>query len=308
MSDEEQSTTRDGENPDSPHHASRITHHSAPVTAAALGFETTDDGWRKSVGGRTLTFRRVRSQADFESCERLQRDVFGVSETDLASFSIMVVIPKTGGEVLGAFDGERMIGYIQGYGGFVDRQPRLISDLMAVEPAYRGGLGYALKTLQAAVALEASFPEMRWTVDPLRAANARLNFERLGALCNEYAENVYGEDFAGGLYGGLPSDRLVVTWPLASERVATRLLDPYTPLSLAEVVDLPDYTPGVTGPARLAIPSDIDALLATDPPAARDWRFRLRDALTNAFAHGYAITGFAGERGVDVGYYVLESD
>jgi len=276
------------------------------ISTVTLGFETTKDGWLKTVGGRTLQFRRVRSRADFEGCERLQREVFGVSQTDLASFSIMVVIPKTGGEVLGAFDGERMVGYIQGYGGFVSRQPRLISDLMAVEPAYRGGLGYALKTLQAAVAIEAGFPEMSWTVDPLRAANARLNFERLGALCNEYGENLYGEDFAGGLYGGLPSDRLIVTWRLDSARVVSRLLDPYTPLSLKAVAEIVDGTPNTVSPVRIAIPSDIDTVLEADPTAARDWRFRLRDALNDAFARGYAITGFAGERGTPVGYYVLD--
>jgi predicted GNAT superfamily acetyltransferase len=278
------------------------------ITTEALGFETTDAGWRKIVGGRTIDFRRIRTQADFAGCERLQREVFGVTETDLASFSIMVMIPKTGGEVLGAFDSERMVGYIQGYGGYIDRQPRLISDLMAVEPAYRGGLGYALKTLQAAVTLTAGFSEMVWTVDPLRAANARLNFERLGAVCHDYVENLYGEDFAGGLYGGLPSDRLVVSWPLESDRVATRLLEPYTPLSLNDAASLPDYMSNLTGTARLAIPTDIDAILDLDPAAARNWRFRLRSSLHDAFARGYAITGFAGQRDAEVGYYVLERD
>jgi predicted GNAT superfamily acetyltransferase len=278
------------------------------LTPGALGFATVPGGWRRTVGGRDLSFRRVRTREDFAACERLQREVFGVTETDLASFSLLVVIPKTGGEILGAFDGDRMVGYIQGYGGFVNQQPRLISDLMAVEPAYRGGLGYALKTLQATVALAAGFPEMTWTVDPLRAANARLNFERLGAICHEYVENLYGEEFAGGLYGGLPSDRLVITWNLNSQRVAERLLRPdaYTPLTPTDVDCLPDYALGISGPARLAIPSDIDTLLANDPATTRDWRFRTRAALTDAFARGFTITGFAGQRDNDVGYYVLD--
>lgn len=276
------------------------------ITAQALGFTLTGDGWRRMVGGRELRFRRVRSRADFEQCERLQREVFGVSEHDLASFSILVIIPKTGGEVLGAFDGARMVGYIQGYGGYVDGRPRLISDLMAVEPEYRGGLGYALKTLQAAVALEAGFPEIRWTVDPLRAANARLNFERLGAHANEYIENLYGEDFAEGLYGGMPSDRLVVTWPLTSERVRQRLLSGYQPLAPDALDAVPDYSPSAPARTRLAIPSDIDELLARDPEDACNWRQRTRAALEAAFAAGYAITGFAGQPGSQRGYLQLE--
>lgn len=276
------------------------------ITAQALGFTIMDDGWQRTVGHRELRFRRVRSRSDFEQCERLQREVFGVSEHDLASFSILVIIPKTGGEVLGAFDGERMVGYIQGYGGYVDGRPQLISDLMAVELSYRGGLGYALKVLQAVVALDAGFSEMRWTVDPLRAANARLNFERLGAYANDYIENLYGEDFATGLYGGMPSDRLVITWPLTSERVRRRLLGGYQPLAHDALERIPDYRAGQDSPARLAIPSDIDALLAHDPDDARDWRYRVRAALTAAFGDGLAITGFSGTSASEYGYLLLE--
>jgi predicted GNAT superfamily acetyltransferase len=279
------------------------------LTAAALGFEVLADGWRKQVGTRQLHFRRVRARRDFAQCERLQREVFGVGDYDLASFSTMVIIPKTGGEVLGAFDAAdpaRMVGYVQAYGGFVDGHPRLISDLMAVEEAYRGGTGYALKTLQAVVALEAGFPEIVWTVDPLRAGNARLNFERLGAVAREYVRDLYGSDFAGGLYGGLPSDRLVVHWALRSARVTSRLLSSYQPLDPARIAHLPEYAPETTGPARIAIPTDIDAVLGVDPDGARDWRFRLRAALENAFARGYAITGFAGQRGEAQGQYVVE--
>jgi predicted GNAT superfamily acetyltransferase len=179
--------------------------------------------------------------------------------------------------------------------------------MMLVEPAHRGGLGYALKTLQAAVALAAGFELVSWTVDPLRAANARLNFERLGACCDEYVEDLYGSDFAAGLYGGMPSDRLLVRWEIAGARVSRRLLHGYQPLSPDALRGLPDYVPGIGAErTRLPIPSDIDTLLARDPRAALDWRYRLRFALENAFADGYAITGFAGTRKASVGYYLLE--
>ena len=276
------------------------------ITAQALGFSPSSDGWQRTVAGRELHFRRVRTRSDFEQCERLQREVFGVSEHDQASFSIMVIIPKTGGEVLGAFDSQRMVGYIQGYGGYVNGQPRLISDLMAVEPEYRGGLGYALKILQAAVTLEAGFEEMVWTVDPLRAANARLNFERLGAHSSEYVENLYGDDFAEGLYGGMPSDRLVVTWPLTSERVRQRLLSGYQPLGPDALAGVPDYNDHAPARVRVAIPSDIDTLLAHDAEDALIRRYRVRAALESAFANGYTITGFAGHRGSAIGNLQLE--
>jgi len=43
------------------------------------------------VWGRSLDFRRVPARADFAQPERLQWEGCGVSERNLASFSILVV-------------------------------------------------------------------------------------------------------------------------------------------------------------------------------------------------------------------------
>jgi predicted GNAT superfamily acetyltransferase len=279
------------------------------VAPETLGFESSSEGWWKTVGERRLLFTRLRSRLNLEKTERLQRMVFGVSDRDLASSSILVAVHETGGEVLGAFDGERLVGFVSGWGGYVDGRTRLVSDLMAVEAGYRGGIGFALKALQAVIAFQAGFEEIVWTVDPLRAANARLNFERLGAHASKYLRNVYGEHFGEGLYGGLPSDRLFVTWPLRSARVRSRLLRRYQPLAPGAVAALPEYVPSTSeSQVRLAVPGDFDGLLASDPARAREWRFRLRDNLEAAFASGYVVTGFAGRGGEPQGYYVLERD
>jgi predicted GNAT superfamily acetyltransferase len=279
------------------------------VAFETLGFESGSEGWWKTVGERRLLFTRLHSRLDLEKTERLQRTVFGVSDRDLASSSILVAVHETGGEVLGAFDGERLVGFVSGWGGYVDGRARLVSDLMAVEAGYRGGIGFALKALQAVVASQAGFEEITWTVDPLRAANARLNFERLGAHARKYMRNVYGEHFGEGLYGGLPSDRLFITWPLRSARVRSRLLGRYEPLAPSTLATLPEYASGASeSRVRLAVPGDFDGLLASDPARAREWRFRLRDILEAAFASGYVITGFAGRRGEPRGYYLLDHD
>lgn len=263
------------------------------LTPEALGFTVTANGWQKVLHGRTLTFRLLHDWADFEAVERLQREVFGISDHDLLAASILIVIPKTGGQVLGAFSGDELVGFLTAYGGYVARSPLLVSDMLAVAPAWRGGLGFALKALQAAIALADGFHEITWTVDPLRAANARLNFERLGASACEYHDNLYGSDFASGLYGGLPTDRLVVTWPIAQPSVAARLLGNEAPRDPGTLDRLPVFAvPGPTQ-ARVPIPADIDILVATDLDAARDWRFRVRAALHAAFAASYTITGFA---------------
>ena len=287
----------------------RVRSSADPAPAEALGFEGCPEGWRKTVGGRRLLFARLRSRPELAETERLQRTIFGVSDRDLVSSATLAAVHKTGGEVFGAFDGERLVGFLSGWGGYVGGRARIVSDLMAVEAGYRGGLGFALKALQAVDASWAGFEEIVWTVDPLRVANARLNFERLGAHANEYLRNVYGEAFGEGLYGGLPSDRLFITWPLRSARVRSRPLGRYEPLGPAALGALPDYSPdGSEDRVRLAIPGDFDGLLAEDPAQAREWRFRLRGNVEAAFASGYSITGFAGQRGASRGYYLLERD
>ena len=275
------------------------------ITPEALGFTVTATGWQKVLRGRLLTFRLLHDWADFEAVERLQRAVFGVSDHDLIAASILIVIPKTGGQILGAFADDDLVGFLTAYGGYVARRPLLVSDMLAVAPTWRGGLGFALKTLQAALALADGFREITWTVDPLRAANARLNFERLGAQALEYHNDFYGSDFASGLYGGLPTDRLVVTWPLDQPHVADRLLGRHVPCDPGALDALPMFTTPGSAQTRVPIPADIDSLVARDLDAARDWRFRVRAALHEAFAAGYAITGFASARDGGEGQLLL---
>ena len=67
-----------------------------------------------------------------------------------------------------------------------------------------------------------------------------------------------------------------------------------TPRDPAAVAALPDWAPELRGDAaRVAIPNDIDGLLARDPEAAHRWRFGVREALEGAFAEGWRVDGFA---------------
>ena len=178
--------------------------------------------WRKRVGGREIEFRTVRDLAPLAAVEALQRTVFaGIAEVDVAGPGMLVVVPETGGEVIGAYrtgpTGEELVGFVIGWGGYVGGRPRVLSDMLGVRADLRGGgLGAELKKLQAALAVSRGFVDVVWTVDPLRAANARLNFEKLGAYADRYEIDRYGPELATGLYGGLPTDRLHV---VTSERV-----------------------------------------------------------------------------------------
>lgn len=270
---------------------------------AALGFRGDDaQGWVATIRERSAQLRLLRTLHDLRHAEQLQEEVFGVSERDLMPANELIVVPETGGAVIAAFlpnAPERAAGVLVGWGGFVGR-PRVVSDFLAVRPEARNiGLAEQMKRLQAAIALQRGFQEIVWTVDPLRAANARLNFTKLGAVARSYEIDRYGATFAAGLYGGIPTDRLHVTWDITTPRVVAHLTGDAAP-GRRDRGALPPFTPGMAAEsAAIAIPADVDALLAIDSDAALAWRLRVREALTRAFAEGFAVTGFSAAQGED---------
>jgi predicted GNAT superfamily acetyltransferase len=277
----------------------------------ALGFSGNEEtGWVRSMRGRKIRFRILRSLAELAHAERLQEEVFGVSERDLIPANELIVVPETGGAVIAAFlpdDPDRAVGILVGWGGFVGR-PRMVSDFLAILPEARSlGLATELKRLQAGIGLSRGFEEIVWTVDPLRAANARLNFGKLGATADRYEIDRYGATFAMTLYGGLPTDRLHITWDILSPRVISRLLGQEDTRSPEEARDPAPFMPGMSeNTALVAIPSDIDALLAAKPDQALAWRLRIRQSLCAAFAAGFVITGFRPAAGGADPAYLLE--
>lgn len=261
------------------------------LAPAQLGFMPIDAAtpperqaaWEMALRGRMVRFKSLKTLEEFAPVERIERDTLGFDDVDLLSASALLTVPETGGAVLAAFlddgDGERMIAAGIGWGGFVDGRARLISDFLGVDRAARSlGIGAAMKRLQAATASVAGFEEIVWTVDPLRAANARLNFSKLRAYSDHYEQNRYGEAMGQSHYGGLPSDRLHVTWPLTSKRVIAALRqEPPRPRE-----------PGET--RLVTIPDDIDAIIAGSKAEALAWRMRVREELEPLQAAGWVIT------------------
>lgn len=282
----------------------------AELTPAALGFAGSEAaGWSRVVRGMPVEVRILRTLDDLAHAEQLQFEVLGVTERDLIPANELIVIAETGGAVFGAFaadEPETALAVLVGWGGYVYR-PRLVSDFLAVRPEARNlGLAAELKRLQAAVARQRGFAEIVWTVDPLRAANARLNFAKLGATADAYEIDRYGAGFATGLYGGMPTDRIHVTWEITAPEVVDRILGIAAPPALSGEGIAP-FAPGTTASAAtVAIPADIDALLGSNPDEAMAWRHQVRDLLPAAFGEGFAITGFIPAQGEEAPYLYLE--
>jgi predicted GNAT superfamily acetyltransferase len=87
-----------------------------------------------------------------------------------------------------------------------------------VDHGWQGrGVGRALKLGQRDYVLAATgITRMRWSYDPVRAANGHFNLDVLGARGRWFVRNLYGVDDMGRDIGH-PSDRLIVDWDLTGE-------------------------------------------------------------------------------------------
>ncbi len=221
------------------------------------------------------------SLADFERCVELQLAVWGYSDGDLIPKRVFIVADAIGGQVIGAFDRDVMVGFAMALPGYRDGQPYLHSHMLAVLPEYRNaGLGRRLKLAQRSDALARGFDRMEWTFDPLEIKNAHLNMARLGAISRRYIPDFYGPS-TSPLQGGLPTDRLVAEWWLKSTRVGQILGE--IPGEETAVVD-----------ERVAVPAAIyDWKRRPDQrKLAQSLQSSNRLALESAFARGLAITGY----------------
>src|SRR5581483_438903 len=154
-----------------------------------------------------------------ETCVRLQKEVWNFSDYDLIPLRLFVVAEKVGGQVIGAFVGDEMVGFALSIPGTRGGHSYLHSHMLAVKPEYRNArIGQRVKLFQREDALARGFELIEWTFDPLEIKNSHLNLTRLGAIARRYVINQYGAS-SSPLHGGLPTDRLVAEWWLRSRRV-----------------------------------------------------------------------------------------
>src|SRR6266446_6479670 len=172
-----------------------------------------------------FTVRRCRETSEFAACVDLQKEVWQFSDIDLVPIRMFSVADKIGGQVIGCFEGQVLIGFALSIPGSRSGHPYLHSHMLAVRESYRNkGIGQKLKLAQREDAISRGFELMEWTFDPLEIKNAYLNIEKLGAIARRYNVNQYGIT-SSPLQGGLPTDRLVAEWWMKSKRVEAVLAD-----------------------------------------------------------------------------------
>jgi predicted GNAT superfamily acetyltransferase len=234
----------------------------------------------------------VTELADYERCVEIQLAVWGYSDGDLVPSRVFVVARAIGGQVVGAYAGEELVGFAMALPGYRDGQPYLHSHMLAVLPEHRNaGLGRRLKLAQREEAMARGIERMEWTFDPLEIKNAHLNIARLGAIARRYLPDFYGPS-TSALQGGLPTDRLVAEWWLRSPHVRRILGEAEADTALA--TQAAHHLPSDGAQERVEVPRAVyDWKRSPDQrKLAEQLQTRNRLALESAFARGLAITGY----------------
>jgi predicted GNAT superfamily acetyltransferase len=176
------------------------------------------------AAGKHLLIRDVLTHEDFRETENIQREAWSFDDLDVVPAAHLIAAKWAGGIVLGAFDSDRMIGFVYGFPALENGHISLHSHMLAVRPESRNlRAGIQLKVAQRKKAIEMGVREISWTFDPLQTLNAHLNFTRLGVVSERYLVNFYGEETSSPLHRGVGTDRLWVRWLINTDRVKTRL-------------------------------------------------------------------------------------
>ena len=274
-----------------------------------------------------IIIRPIENYNDVLDCELIQQSAWNMSSPrDIIPAHIIHPISKHGGLLLGAYDGNRLVGFVFGFVGWQSEiNPRWgdirhyhCSEMMGVYPEYWSqSIGYELKLAQRAWLLNHGYKLAIWTFDPLLSRNAWLNFQKLGVICRTYIRDAYGE--MSGLYAGLPTDRFEVEWWIDSKRTHNQIENPVVRSVADWVADgaylLPsehiphNHISNVAGETMIVveIPADIQAVKVDNFELAKQWRIYTRELFESVFSQGYVAIGFTSDEAARKSYYLLSN-
>ncbi len=245
-------------------------------------------------------------------------DVPSTGETDLDG--------AMGGQPIGAFEGERLLGVTRAALEVDDANPRRVPGQrlrithLAVESDATGrGLGEKLMAMQREHAIGQGLQLVTWKQDPLDVRLAHLAIRKLGAVSRWVRHSDDGQ-----------ADALEVEWWVRSARVQARLAGTPSGLELVDALEagVPKLNAGLLGDdgllrpaggeqppdgamALVEIPFEFAELRSRDLRLAEAWRAQVREILDRAFALGYWLTDFLwlrGERHPRAYYLVIDGE
>lgn len=247
-----------------------------------------------------IDYRILHTMDELETVVDLQLAVWNMNPRNTVPAALMHVFTGNRGLVMGAYDGDEMVGILVSLPAHDGQEWLLWSHMTGVRPDYQGKrIGVELKLRQRLWALENGYQTIRWTADPLIPGNANFNLGLLGRdaclYINTYHVNFYG-DMDDDINRGMPSDRIESTWCIARPSLHTAMSPQIVNLLSADGDNRPVISPDCGAwnepEYRVDLPGQFEHLRRNDRPTLLNWRLAVRDVLQAAFANGYAATHF----------------
>ena len=272
-----------------------------------------------------IEIRDLTTIEEFREVVGLEREIWGYTDSsDMVGVPVFIFTVHRGATLVGAFSGQRMIGFAYAVVGMKGGRPMMWSHMAGVLPECRGGVGYRLKLAQRDRALAQGYDLIEWTFDPLQAMNAHFNFSKLGGVVEEYAENFYGES-TSALHRGTPTDRIVLSWRISAPHVERRLQQPAGLRARAHEVNQAPIanTTELDGQWRkttkidltvdarrvwIEIPTGFTEMQQQAPERALAWRMDVRQMFQHYLSNGYRAVDFVLQREAGFGRYLLAKD
>jgi predicted GNAT superfamily acetyltransferase len=261
------------------------------------------EAWQEANDAAAAAGVELRPLTTVEDADRLLDVMIATwGEHQLVPREMIRAFAESGNTSWGAWDGDRVIGYVLGWAGVTPEDGlHTHSHMLAAIPDRRHkGVGFALKLAQKAQCLEQGIRVVRWTFDPLVSRNAHLNLTKLGASADRFLPNEYGE-MTDALNRGDRSDRLMVRWELELDRDRMDLPHQDLPEVLGREGDDPDLpapsdirSPGGPG-AIVKIPREYHELRERDRALADAWREASARAFALCFEAGLVATAFTSD-------------
>jgi predicted GNAT superfamily acetyltransferase len=270
----------------------------------------------------SLSIRLLDTIEELTMVRELEKIIWGPEESVPVEQTITAV--KHGGMVIGAFAGERLIGFQYSFAGFDGKKAYLCSHSLGIHPDYRvSGIGEKIKRVQRREAIHKGYDLITWTYDPLETVNGNLNIKKLGAICKTYIENCYGE-MKDQLNAGVPSDRFQVEWWITSDHVMDILQKKTDHARYSE--RFPTCIHVTTNDQGFAVPVEVDLTLdrcagklfvpvpaafqklkKQDIHLAVEWRLKTRAVFSHYLKKGWMVREFVKHDGPEPVYdYVLQ--
>ena len=232
-----------------------------------------------------VLIRELEALEDLQECIELQRKVFASPDLEISPVRHLLVAKYAGGFTLGAYLGERLVGFVLSLPMFLeDMKPAFYSHMTAVDAEFQSlGIGAKLKWAQRERSLAVGVDYIKWTYQPVLARNAFFNIERLGVTIKTYMPNFYGTGAEANESKiqvlDVDSDRLFADWHLTSPKVVA--------LSKGE-----KYVEKGEIVKTIEIPPDWNTFVVRETEKAILEQARVKREFQTAFAAGLIVRGF----------------